>query len=588
MLTKVYIKNFKRFREVEIELGNPVVFVGPNNWGKSSALQALALWHVGIKRWKEKRLGKKSPEKRSGVAINRRDLFVLPVPSANLLWRDLHVRSIERINGKQQTKNIRIEILVEGIDSHSGKSWRCGLEFDYANEESFYCRPLREENGKNPKRMKIPEEATKVEMAFLPPMSGLVANETRLDKGAIQVRIGEGRTAEVLRNLCYQIYETSPEKWEKIRTRIGELFQVELLDPDYIPERGEIEMRYRERGITFDLSSSGRGLQQILLLLAYMYANPGAVLLLDEPDAHLEILRQRQVYHMLSEIAGENQNQVIAATHSEVVLEEAARTGVLVAFVGRPHRIDDRGSQVLKALKTIEFRDYYQAEETGWVLYLEGATDLRILQAFAKRLQHQEAIRTLDCPFVRYVRNEPREVREHFWGLKEAMPDLQGIAIFDRIEQKSIEHLGPEVYMWKKREIENYLCTKETLLAYAEGHPAGAPISEESSLFDSVYTKERKRRRKIMEILIREYEQAFSTLGRPSPWSGDLKVSDEFLTPLFEKFFQQLGQSNLMQKSNFHVLVNFIPTDQIDPEIKEVLDRIVKVARRAKRRLEEE
>ena len=29
---------------------------------------------------------------------------------------------------------------------------------------------------------------------------------------------------------------------------------------------------------------------------------------------------------------------------------------------------------------------YYQAEQTGWVLYLEGSTDLAILQAFAKRL----------------------------------------------------------------------------------------------------------------------------------------------------------------------------------------------------------
>ena len=43
-------------------------------------------------------------------------------------------------------------------------------------------------------------------------------------------------------------------------------------------------MSYRERGVSLDLSSSGRGLQQTLLILAYMYANPGAVLLLDEPD----------------------------------------------------------------------------------------------------------------------------------------------------------------------------------------------------------------------------------------------------------------------------------------------------------------
>ena len=43
MLTKLTIRNFKRFGEIEVELGNPVVFVVPNNSGKTSAMQALAL-----------------------------------------------------------------------------------------------------------------------------------------------------------------------------------------------------------------------------------------------------------------------------------------------------------------------------------------------------------------------------------------------------------------------------------------------------------------------------------------------------------------------------------------------------------------
>ena len=34
MLTKLTIRNFKRFGEVEIELGSPVVFIGPNNSGQ--------------------------------------------------------------------------------------------------------------------------------------------------------------------------------------------------------------------------------------------------------------------------------------------------------------------------------------------------------------------------------------------------------------------------------------------------------------------------------------------------------------------------------------------------------------------------
>ena len=61
MLTNLTIRNFKRFAEVEVELGSPVVFIGPNNSGKTSAMQALALWDIGLKRWNERRAGSRCP-----------------------------------------------------------------------------------------------------------------------------------------------------------------------------------------------------------------------------------------------------------------------------------------------------------------------------------------------------------------------------------------------------------------------------------------------------------------------------------------------------------------------------------------------
>ena len=170
--------------------------------------------------------------------------------------------------------------------------------------------------------------------------------------------------------------------------KLRSLFGVTLNPPEFIKERGQITMSYHDGGTELDLVSSGRGLQQTLLLLAHLYTHPRTVLLLDEPDAHLEILRQRQIYQILTETAESQGCQVIAASHSEVLLNEAADRDIVVAFVGKPHRIDDRRSQVLKSLRSIGFDQYYQAEQTGWVLYLEGSTDLAILQAFAELLDH--------------------------------------------------------------------------------------------------------------------------------------------------------------------------------------------------------
>jgi predicted ATPase len=574
MLTKLTLRNFKRFGQVEIELGSPVVFIGPNNSGKTSAMQALALWNIGLNRWNEKRSGKSTPEKRPGVTVNRRDLVAIPIPDANLLWRDLHVRDVQMVDGRQRTSNVRVEIVVEG--TANDRSWACGLEFDYANQESFYCRPLRVCKGKTPERMPVPDEAGQARITYLPPMSGLAATETRLDPGAVDVRMGEGRTAEVLRNICFQVYQEQKEDWKRLAAQIKNLFGTEIEAPRYMPQRGEIVMSYREHGTTLDMSSAGRGLQQTVLLLAYMYANPGAVLLLDEPDAHLEILRQRQTYRLLTDVARASRSQIIAASHSEVLLNEAAGRDLVVAFLGQPHRIDDRGSQVLKALREIGFEQYYQAEQTGWVLYLEGSTDLAILHALARRLEHEGALRALERPFIKYVENKPAVVREHYHGLREAVPELRGVVVFDRLEPEPREMDPVECLVWKRREIENYLCTHATLEAYAE---ASALEAVAGPLFRK---QEVGRRLHAMRDAIAEVTSALTTLGKGSPWDADIKASDDFLKPLFEAYFGKLGLPNLMAKKRFYELAQYVPDSEIDAEISEKLDVIVHVAESAK------
>ena len=172
-----------------------MVFIGPNNSGKTSALQALSLWDIGLRRWAEKR--DREAQERPGVTINRRDLLAAPVPAANLLWRAACSRVRPGRWARRHTERVDRDLRRGRAGD---QAWQCGLEFDYANEESFYCRPLRrDEDGCGTHADS--ERGARHPHRVLPPMSGLMANEIRLDPGAIDVRIGEGRTAEVLRNL---------------------------------------------------------------------------------------------------------------------------------------------------------------------------------------------------------------------------------------------------------------------------------------------------------------------------------------------------------------------------------------------------
>ena len=578
MLTNLKIRNFKRFDEVDIPLGTSVVFIGPNNSGKTAALQALALWDGGLRRWQERHQGKPAPEQRPGVTINRRDLIAIPVPKANLLWRDLRTRLSTIEDGKKGTQNVRIDIVVDGISN--GETWSCGLEFDYANEESLYCRPLRTGGEANSReRMPVPDLAQQTRVAYLPPMSGLAAVEPKWEPGRVNVLIGEGQTAQVLRNLCHNLAENQEEEWWKVQEHIRQLFDVRLDRPDHIVERGEVTMSYSERsGVSLSLSASGRGLQQTLLLLAYLYSNPSSVLLLDEPDAHLEILRQRQIYNLLSEIASEMGSQIIAASHSEVIMNEAGSQDVVVAFVGKPHRIDDRSArtQVAKALKQIGYQDYYQAEQTGWVLYLEGSTDLSNLRSFSQMLNHS-ASKYLARPFVHYVGNQPALARSHFHGLRQGKPDLVGIGIYDH--DAKIDGTSPYLRerQWQRREVENYLPIPAVLERYAQ-----SSVDEDELGGDTLFSAaEKDKRLEIMNKVVKDLIPPIALRNPDDSFWHDVKAS-ELLDRVFEEFFQQLELPNVMRKTAYHRLAALAKPEELDQEVTDVLDQIVEVARQAK------
>lgn len=126
--------------------------------------------------------------------------------------------------------------------------------------------------------------------------------------------------------------------------------------------------------------------------------------------------------------------------------------------------------------------------------------------------------------------------------------------------------------MWQRRELENYLCQRETLLAFAEDQ-GRKQLGELSGVAW----------RTTMEEAIQQIEGALRTLGK-DPWGGDIKASDEFLEPLFKQFYERLELPNLMRKTDYHVLAAFVPAERIDPEIYQALDVIVSIAGKAKPR----
>ena len=327
----VEVENFKRFGEKQhIRLGHPTVLVGPNNCGKTSATQAIALWSQAVKTWFAAK-GKSPPKDRPAAALNRLSIVSVPVVRTRNFWHDMVVRKGAR----------NVEVTITAGVWHEGTVVPVTMVFLNRGDDILYCRPGPE----TLRHLGAVEAAAAVDVQLLYPMSGIEAEEPLLRPGRIDVLMGQGQTAQALRNLCLYVARQSEADWEAVAGIMERLFSVKLEAP-IENVRGSIDLHYRQNGTKrpMDVSMAGRGFQQMLLLLAYLHLHPMSVLLIDEPDAHLEILRQRQVYVLLREIAEQLGSQVVVATHSEVVVNEADDRDVTLLLEGRVHALPDTAS----------------------------------------------------------------------------------------------------------------------------------------------------------------------------------------------------------------------------------------------------
>jgi hypothetical protein len=209
------------------------------------------------------------------------------------------------------------------------------------------------------------------------------------------------------------------------------------------------------------------------------------------------------------------------------------------------------------------------------VLYLEGSTDLAILRAFAAVLNHPAAA-ALERPFVHYVFNQPSKARDHFRGLREAKPDLVGFVLCDHLTSDLQSTVELKEYMWTRREIENYLCQPETLLAFAVAHER----DPDSPLFEAA---ESARRLEAMEKSIKDNVIPAAFRDRDHRWWSDTKASDDFLDRVFYAYLDHLGlPRSHLKKNDYHILARYVPLELIDDEVRLVLDGIDAVSQQAR------
>jgi len=425
MIKKITVKHFKKFENALYEV-NPIVslFVGPNNGGKTTALQAIALWSFVIQEWNEKK-GKASgstAKKRPGAQVTRNTVYAIPVQDMRYLW-------FNSITQSAQQQKVNIQIIANGEDK-TGKEWEYGVELIYGGPEISYCKPMAMDIEKE-----IPEDANKV--FHLPPLSGVQTQEIKVELGKQRHVIGEGRPGEILRNLLLQVQEKG--KWDDLCKQMKEMFNVQLENISFNPATdAHILVRYREVGsrgkcCLLEIASGGSGFLQFLLLAAFLYVHDNSILLIDEPDSHMHVRLQQGMYDWLQKIAAKNNVQLLISTHSEVIIN-STDTDYIYTFFGRvPKQIQGDKRQIVRALKEISAVDILNAQDKKFILFAEGISDLRLLKSWSAKLKHDISRELNEVFFEPTGDDQVDKAREKFKALRLIEPSLKGFFIRDNV-----------------------------------------------------------------------------------------------------------------------------------------------------------
>ncbi len=451
MIHKLILKNFKKIKEEVFNFNSFDLIVGANNSGKSTSLQALAIWQYCVDQF---RMAKKKGSR--GIQVVLPNFTALPLPEFNLLWND-------RI-GQANNNYIYIEIDVFWMDNVNTEQHFC-VQLRYQSPQSVYAIP--KDGWKDvAKKQEMPEFPRVV---YVPPFSGIEPHEKWMDDGNVRQNVGKAQPGSVLRNLLYRVIDR-PEpihdnvNWQEIVKKVKEWFDVDMQAPEY--EKGlstEITAEYKVNKKPFDIISGGSGFHQILTLLAFMYGYKGATtLLFDEPDAHLHVNLQRQIINYFKQNA---QLQFLIATHSEEFIKGVEIDSILSILSGSPKRVQSNVS-VIQALSSVDNIDVVRTQDSPFILYLEGEDDERILAAWSNTLGKTEIYQK----FYPYVlggstkREMKTKADTHFAALKLIVPELKRAILLDYDNEESA--LNPPANQhtlneWRRKNIDNYLLVSD-------------------------------------------------------------------------------------------------------------------------------
>lgn len=583
MIKVVELTRFKQFKNERIQLAprGLTFLAGANNSGKSSLLQAIAVWEFArtvleMERGKKCLLAGYSGQ---GLGVADDEFSPVALPSLKHLWTNL------KTQGGIGQHGYSLSIVCRWDDNH-GQEKVLGLSLALANDRLF----IKASESNLIESDKIPR------VAYLPSFAGITTQEQIMSPADRRGLIGRGLAGGIIRNLLLDMYRANEETrkslkagrrkikgsdlarlrqedpWERLRSTLVDVFQTELsVSPFNEAYHRFIRVQTIKgssatgRFVPFaganprDMMAEGTGFLQWLSVYSLALDGSVDVMLLDEPDAHLHPSLQSQLIERLDELMSGERKQALLATHSTEILRWSDHQKILSFAKGKAKYLtkDDDKIPLFLGLGSDYAPKIDPLRRHKRMLIVENLSDFRLLSIFAERCGVVIPKNLVPWPWT----GGARERKQLFQQLKIEVQDLKALSLRDRddteLEQVDKQSLrdkstkspdGLNLRVWRRRHIENYV-----LFPPAIARAAGVPLDSVVDHFAS------------------------QALVVPADFA-----SREVATPMIDARGKELTRSG---PSSIYAVFNVLPEDiaaQMEPQevpedVKEFLRQIVQL-----------
>lgn len=492
MITKVILHRFKQFRDQTFELhpNDMTLFVGGNNSGKSTLLEALSIWEYSknILIYVKGETSVFDRGRCDGYGVTLDEFTPVNIPSFKYLWTNLKF---------QGSYTLSIEChwdLPDGSQRHL----KIGLSL---TQERLFIKKL-DSNVTSIKELP--------RIAYLPTFAGISNKEQWHSEAQRSSLIGKGLAGSVLRNQLLDLYRRywffyherrgtkkrisdrdlrdlrENEPYSILNRIIYEVFKGQIIIEPFNEHihayihvnfiRGTLshhgKFRYSPDDVVHDIMVEGRGFLQWLSVYTFAVSPDVDVLLLDEPDAHLHSSLQGEMLRKLDELQQKTGRQILVATHSSEVIKSFEPNKIYAlrkSDSGYLSSEDDKVA-ILSGIGTDYFPMMDAINSNRKILFVENNSDAKTLKKFCEKYDSWPT-----DVVVWPTTSKHKERKQIFIALERQLHDnLQAISLSDRdngnyenvselLEDKGMKkewHNGANMLRyrtWRRWELESYL-----------------------------------------------------------------------------------------------------------------------------------